>query len=323
MDKVIFGIFALVIATLISAIFGTSIIKALKKASFGQEIREEGPSWHKKKSGTPTMGAFIFFVGIIPSIFLIAILSKTFDFIGLSVIIGAFLFSGIGFFDDYIKVINKRNLGLTAGKKFLSQALLSLAMAIILYILRGGKTYIGPLLIDLNYFVIPFNVVVMLATVNAVNLTDGLDGLAGTTSTVSMLFFAFAAYTLGYDMLFVVMAAVIGGVIGFLVFNFYPAKVFMGDTGSLFLGGLIALASCAMGLQLTILLTGLIFFIETLSVILQVAYFKKTGGKRLFLMTPIHHHYEKKGWSEVKIVTVFSSITVITSLLCGIYVYYL
>lgn len=320
MNTVIWGIIALLIALVIALLTGDNIISRLKKASFGQEIREEGPSWHKKKSGTPTMGAFIFASGIVPSIIIVAVLSKICDKVGLSVFITALLFGVIGFTDDYIKVIKKRNLGLTAGKKFAAQSLVSIAFALMLYTETGHSVFFGTMKADISFFVIIFNVFVMLATVNAVNLTDGIDGLAGSTTVFSMAFFAFAAYKMGFSMIFVILMATIGGVLGFLFFNRHPAKVFMGDTGSLFLGGLIGAVACAMGIQLTIILSGLVFFMETLSVIMQVSYFKMTGGKRIFLMTPIHHHFEKKGWSEVKIVTVASAITIVCGILAAIYV---
>lgn len=320
MNTLIWGIFALMIALIISLLIGNPIIRMLKKASFGQEIREEGPSWHKKKSGTPTMGAFIFFSGIVFAVILISALSGIFDFNGMLVLLSAMLFGAVGFCDDYIKVIKKRNLGLTAGKKFISQAVISVMFALLSYKASGGTIWIFGRTADLAYFTVFFNIFVMLAVVNAVNLTDGIDGLAGFTTVFSMAFFAFAAYKAQFDMLFIVLFAVIGGVLGFLFYNRYPAKVFMGDTGSLFLGGIIGASACVMGIQLTLVLSGLVFFTETLSVIIQVTYFKLTGGKRIFLMTPIHHHFEKKGWSEVKIVTVASAITVISGIICSIYI---
>lgn len=318
MNIFIYGCLALLIALVISLLTGTSIIARLKKASFGQQIREEGPAWHKKKSGTPTMGAFIFMSGLIPAAVIISLLSGAWDSTGTVVLLTALLFGAIGFCDDYIKVIKKRNLGLTAGKKFISQAIISVAFAILLYMENGGIINVLGRNLDLSFFVIVFNVFVMLATVNAVNLTDGIDGLAGSAAVCSMAFFAFAAYKLGFDMLLIVLMAVIGGVLGFLFYNKYPAKVFMGDTGSLFLGGVIGASACAMGIQLALILSGLVFLTETLSVIIQVTYFKLTGGKRIFLMTPIHHHFEKKGWSEVKIVTVATAVTAICGIICAV-----
>lgn len=318
MNIFIYGCLALLIALVIALLTGPSIIARLKKASFGQQIREEGPAWHKKKSGTPTMGAFIFMSGLIPAAIIITALSGAFDNTGTVVLLTALLFGAVGFCDDYIKVIKKRNLGLTAGKKFLSQAIISVAFSVLLYGENGGVINALGRNLDLSFFVIIFNTFVMLATVNAVNLTDGIDGLAGSTAVCSMAFFAFAAYKLGFDMLLIVLMAVIGGVLGFLFYNKYPAKVFMGDTGSLFLGGIIGASACAMGIQLALILSGLVFLTETLSVIIQVTYFKLTGGKRIFLMTPIHHHFEKKGWSEIKIVAVATAVTVICGVICAI-----
>lgn len=318
MNIFIYGCLALLIAIVISLLTGPSIIAGLKKASFGQQIREEGPAWHKKKSGTPTMGAFIFMSGLIPAAIIITALSGAFDNTGTVVLITALLFGAVGFCDDYIKVIKKRNLGLTAGKKFLSQAIISVAFSLLLYEENGGVINALGRNFDLSFFVIIFNTFVMLATVNAVNLTDGIDGLAGSAGVCSMAFFAFAAYKMEFNMLLIVLMAVIGGVLGFLFYNKYPAKVFMGDTGSLFLGGVIGASACAMGIQLALILSGLVFLTETLSVIIQVTYFKLTGGKRIFLMTPIHHHFEKKGWSEVKIVAVATAVTAICGVICAV-----
>ncbi|MDO5478251.1 MAG: phospho-N-acetylmuramoyl-pentapeptide-transferase [Clostridia bacterium] len=314
------GIFSFVIAMLISLICGIIIIKKLKEASFGQEIREEGPSWHKKKSGTPTMGGFIFFAGLVPAAVIILLLSQMADLTAIAVLLCAVFFGIIGFSDDYIKVIKKRNLGLTAKQKFLAQIMVSAAFSLAIYFLKGGEVLFFNKVCDWSYFIIPFNILVLLATNNAVNLTDGVDALAGSTTFFCMGYFAFAAYYMEMNAVGIVIAAVMGGVAGFLFYNRHPAKVFMGDTGSLFLGGLIGAVACALGLQFTVITAGIVFFIETLSVIMQVTYFKITHGKRIFLMTPIHHHFEKKGWSEVRIVVVASLITIIMGILSALYV---
>lgn len=319
MNRYIWGAFAFVIALLISALVGSPVIKKLKEASFGQEIREDGPSWHKKKSGTPTMGGFIFLAGLIPAAIFILILSRKADFTAVTVGICAVLFGAIGFSDDYIKVIKKRNLGLTAKQKFMAQLLLSAGFSLALYYIKGGEVLFINGIYDWSYFIIPFNILVLLATNNAVNLTDGVDALAGSTTFFCMAYFAFAAFYMGADSVAILLLATMGGVLGFLFYNRHPAKVFMGDTGSLFLGGLIGAVACALGLQFTVITAGIVFFIETLSVIIQVTYFKITHGKRIFLMTPIHHHFEKKGWSEIKIVTIFSLITVIMGILSAVY----
>lgn len=319
MKPIIGNLFALVIALIIACLSGEPIIRALHKANFGQEIRDVGPSWHKAKSGTPTMGAFIFAVGLLPAALFIWILSGSWETADVAVLGCALLFGAVGFIDDYIKVIKKRNLGLTAGKKFALQALVSIAFAAVLYVECGGEINLFSAH-DWSFMILPFNVFVLLATVNAVNLTDGVDALAGSTTAIVMAFFAFAAWIMEAPALGILLSAAIGGVLGFLVFNHHPAKVFMGDTGSLFLGGLIGAAACRLGLQFTLILCGFVFFAETLSVMLQVSYFKLTHGKRIFLMTPIHHHFEKKGWSEVRIVCVASAITLIGSLISLWYV---
>ncbi len=316
----IWGIFAFSIALIISVLCGGMVIKKLKEASFGQEIREEGPAWHKKKSGTPTMGGFIFFAGLIPAAVIILLLSKMADITALIVLLCAAFFGVIGFSDDYIKVIKKRNLGLTAKQKFMAQILVSAAFSLALYYVKGGEILLFGGFYNWSYFIIPFNILVLLATNNAVNLTDGVDALAGSTTFFCMGYFAFAAYYAKMNSLGIVLMAVMGGVAGFLCYNRHPAKVFMGDTGSLFLGGLIGAVACTLGLQFTVITAGVVFFIETLSVIMQVTYFKLTHGKRIFLMTPIHHHFEKKGWSEVKIVVVASAITIIMGVVSALYI---
>ncbi len=320
MTAYIWGVFALAVALLVSLLSGSAIIKKLKEASFGQEIREDGPSWHKKKSGTPTMGGFIFLCGLLPASLLILLLSESFDFKAAAILICALMFGIIGFSDDYIKVIKKRNLGLTAKQKFLAQILVSAAFSLVLYFINGGEILFFDKMYNWSYFIIPFNMLVLLATNNAVNLTDGVDALAGSTTFFCMAYFAFAAFYSKMNSVGIILMAAMGGVLGFLFYNRHPAKVFMGDTGSLFLGGLIGAVACTLGLQFTVITAGIVFFIETLSVIIQVSYFKITHGKRIFLMTPIHHHFEKKGWSEVKIVTVASGITVIMGVLSAIYV---
>ncbi len=317
MNYLVWGWVAFLSALIISLLSGPFIIERLRRAKYGQEIREEGPSWHKAKSGTPTMGGFIFFIGLGASALLTAILSKSIDKEFLLVFLSASLYGVIGYTDDYIKVIKKRNLGLSAKAKFLSQILVSSVFALLLYSLKGSEVFLFWGTYDFSYFVIPFNIFVMLAITNAVNLTDGIDGLAGSSSFLAVGFFAFAAYMAKEASLFCLLLAAMGGILGFLFFNSHPAKVFMGDTGSLFLGGLIGAAALLMGIQFILILVGLVFFTETLSVIMQVTYFKITHGKRIFLMTPIHHHFEKKGWSEVKIVTVASVITLIMGVISG------
>ena len=311
----------------ISAALGKVCIPWLHKLKFGQTILEDGPSWHQKKQGTPTMGG-IMFIAATAVVFLLALLvggllkmPGLFDIpydtvrllAGLVLALGC---GGIGFLDDYIKVVKKRNMGLTALQKMLLQLMLSAAYAIVLYIYGGGRFSI-PFFGEVNWGIwfIPFCVFVVVAVSNATNLTDGVDGLCGMTGFVAALAFLLLsglANLFGQCLLAVALA---GALAGFLVWNLHPAKVFMGDTGSLFIGG--ALTALAFGIEQPFLLVpvGILYIAENLSVILQVAYFKLTHGKRLFKMSPLHHHFEMCGWSENKIVTVFTLVTAIGSVI--------
>ena len=317
-QTIIGGVGALVLAL----IFGKLLIPVLRRLKFGQEIREEGPKWHAKKSGTPTMGGLIF---IIASVVMCAICYTIGVLSGIDVPAGSEIlmllavsvaFGVIGFVDDYIKVILKRNLGLTAKQKFLLQ--LVVAIAFMFWAVYGEdistvvKVPFTNLEADFGMFFIPFAVIVILGTVNSVNLTDGLDGLATSITIIVALFFmAFASFgTFPNDAVALFAAILAGGLVGFLFYNKYPAKVFMGDTGSLFLGGAVCSMAILMEQPLALLIVGLVYVIETLSVILQVISFKTTG-KRLFKMSPIHHHFEMCGWSERKIVAVFTSVTAV------------
>ncbi len=297
------------IAFLICIIIAPVLIPFLHKLKFGQEIREEGPVWHKKKAGTPTMGGIIFIVGsLLATIFVIRDIST------IVVMLFALGFGLIGFADDYIKVVLKRNLGLTALQKLLLQIALSVAFVIVLNSLGMLNTDIyipfTTMSVDLGWFYIIFAAFIMIGFTNAVNLTDGLDGLATSITAIVSLFFAIATFFVGNRALAVFMIALAGGCIGFLVFNRYPAKVFMGDTGSLFLGGALAAASIVLKMPFILVIAGIIYVVEALSVILQVASFKLTG-KRIFKMSPIHHHFEMCGWKEVKIVLVFCAVSIV------------
>ncbi|MBR5155465.1 MAG: phospho-N-acetylmuramoyl-pentapeptide-transferase [Clostridia bacterium] len=311
------------IAFVASAVSGLFLIPFLHKLKFGQEIREEGPAWHQKKSGTPTMGGFIFIVAVLVSvalgIFITNLNEYTEDVLSLIAMLGAALgFGSVGFLDDYIKVILKRNLGLRAGQKFSLQFLVSLIFAV--WIVASGLVdteIIIPftdITVELGYIIyIPFIILVMLAAVNSVNLTDGLDGLAGFVTLFVAIFYLAVSNIKGITTVAVFAATLIGGILGFLLYNKYPAKVFMGDTGSLFLGGAISAMAIFMKNPLVLLIVGFVYVAEALSVIIQVAYFKKTG-KRIFKMSPIHHHFEMCGWSEGKVVTVFSLVTILLCL---------
>ena len=310
MTAYIWGAFALAVALIISLLSGSAIIKKLKEASFGQEIREDGPSWHKKKSGTPTMGGFIF---IIPVIVCTLIFSRNTK--GISLMLFSLSFGLIGFIDDYIKVVKKRNLGLTEKQKFLLQLLFSVVfIAVSLYALKLVDTKIFiPFLkkeVDVSYAYIPLTLFVLIGGTNSVNLTDGVDGLATSVTCVVCAFFAVYAYLVGAYEVAVFNVICIAALSGFLLFNKHPAKVFMGDTGSLFLGGVVCSSALMLKNPLILVIAGGVYVFETLSVILQVASFKMTG-KRIFKMSPVHHHFEMCGWSEAKIVIVAAVVTLI------------
>ena len=310
-------IMALVVGFAVSAGVGAFLVPFLRKIKAGQMIKEIGPSWHKSKSGTPTMGGLMFIIGIAAAIiaagwrgFLEGNLTHIYLFLFSSV------FGVIGFLDDYEKVKRHQNLGLTAIQKFLLQ----LAAAILFLMLMRLEGHITPHLyvpflnVDLSlswpvYMV--FSAFVIVGAVNAVNITDGLDGLAASVSVPVALFYVTAAAWWGVTQMGVFAGAVLGGLLAFLLFNAHPAKVFMGDTGSLFLGGAVAGMAFAIDLPLILIPVGIVYIIETLSDILQVAYFKLTHGKRIFKMAPIHHHFEMCGWNEVKIVTVFTAVSAV------------
>ena len=289
-------------ATLIS---GPMLIPVLKRLKFGQTIRDEGPKSHLVKNGTPTMGGIIIVIGIIVA----SLLSGKVDgnmLVALFSIIG---FGLVGFVDDYIKVVLKRSLGLRAYQKLIGQ--FALAFLIVLYQYKTsdyGSSILVPFTdgyyFDMGILYIPFTVLVVVATVNSVNLTDGLDGLASGVTLIVSVFFVITASILGHESIAIVCSAVFGACLGFLRFNIYPAKVFMGDTGSMALGGAVAAAAVIMNASLMIPIVGGIYFAESLSVIIQVTSFKLTG-KRVFKMSPIHHHFELVGWHETKVVGVF------------------
>lgn len=294
------------------------LIPFLRRLKFGQSIREEGPSWHQSKSGTPTMGGITMILAVIIATILFAYLPSKANFEILILLGTAVLFGVIGFIDDFIKVVMKRNLGLSAKQKFSAQLLVSIVSTVALnYMGYLNGEIIIPFLdttIDIGLFVIPFIVFVQLAMVNSVNLTDGLDGLATTVTLIVSLFLTVVAFLMKETAVAVFIGTVSGCCLAFLVFNAHPAKVFMGDTGSLFLGGAAAAAAVALRLPLILIIIGGVYLIETLSVIIQVTSYKLTG-KRVFKMSPIHHHFEMCGLNETKIVLLFSAATVILCIL--------
>lgn len=300
---------------LISAAFCPVFIPFLRKLKFGQYVRDDGPQSHLKKQGTPTMGGIlILFSIIITSLFFI---SGRKDM--LAVLFATVGFGIIGFLDDYIKVVMKRSMGLRAWQKILAQLVVTAVFAYYIEtVLDLGTTTYLPFLgtyADLHYLYYPFLFIVMLGTVNGVNLTDGLDGLATSVTLLVAVFFTVVSVFFVDSGLSPITCAVVGSLMGFLVYNVHPASVFMGDTGSLALGGFVAATALVLRMPLFILIVGIIYFVETLSVIIQVSYFKLTKGKRFFKMAPLHHHFEMCGWSETKIVTVFSIVTALACLI--------
>ncbi|MFC4798121.1 phospho-N-acetylmuramoyl-pentapeptide-transferase [Neobacillus sp. GCM10023253] len=319
LEQVIF--FTIIMAFLISVLLSPVFIPFLRRLKFGQSIREEGPKSHQKKSGTPTMGGImILFAIVITTLVMTGKFSEPTvkTYLLLLVTLG---FGLLGFLDDFIKVVLKRNLGLTSKQKFLGQIIISVIFYLV-YKQNGFSTdIILPFTdksLDLGWFFVIFIVFWLVGFSNAVNLTDGLDGLVSGTAAIAFGAFAVLAWNQSQMEVAIFSVAIVGAVLGFLVFNAHPAKVFMGDTGSLALGGAIAAISILTKLEVLLLIIGGIFVIETLSVILQVASFKTTG-KRIFRMSPLHHHYELVGWSEWRVVVTFWSVGLIFAIL-GIYI---
>ena len=313
MEKYILVIVA-IISFGIATLLGPVLIPVLHKLKFGQEIREIGPSWHKKKSGTPTMGGFIFIISAIVTTLVFVRSTEV-----VLVLLFSLIFGLIGFIDDFIKVILKRNLGLTEKQKSLLQILAALVFVFVSLQYGFADTSISiPFVnatISLPYYIyIPFALFVIVGATNSVNLTDGVDGLASFVTVVVCAFFALCSYKM--DRMDIAGFCVINmaAILGFLIYNIHPAKVFMGDTGSLYLGGVVCFTSIILKLPLILIIAGGVYVLETLSVIIQVTSFKLTG-KRVFKMSPIHHHFEMCGWSEKKIVTV---ATLATAILCMI-----
>ncbi|MDU3010244.1 MAG: phospho-N-acetylmuramoyl-pentapeptide-transferase [Peptoniphilus harei] len=295
---------------ILSLILGKILIPVLKRLHAGQSIREEGPKSHMVKSGTPTIGGLIFLFSAI----ITTLLTGNFKVSVFMILFSTLAFGAVGFIDDYIKVVMKRNLGLRAYQKLFLQFLTAVILIIYQYNSKhmGTDLYI-PFLKDyrsIGVFYIPFIIFVIVGTVNSVNLTDGLDGLSSSVTIICLLFFNVVAVKFQRYEIAAFSLALAGALIGFLFFNKYPAKVFMGDTGSLALGGAISAIALLLNVPLILPIAGGIYFIETLSVIIQVVSFK-TRGKRVFLMSPLHHHFEQKGWHEKKIVAVFSLVELI------------
>ena len=310
MNRIIYSI-------LIAAVTGIAltpiIIPILKILKFGQNVRQDGPRSHLKKTGTPTMGGIIILISLAAATLFI---NKSFDGIYAVAMITTMGYGLVGFFDDGIKIIKRRSLGLRAYQKIILQIILAFILAYFAYSNPSiGSKLIIPFTkntVDLGIWYIPFIMFIIVGTTNSVNLTDGLDGLASSVTMIVAIFFIFVCYAFNMDELAIFSAGIAGACLGFLKCNSYPAKVFMGDTGSLALGGAISALAVLTGLTFYLPIIGAIYVAETLSDIIQIVSFKLTG-KRVFKMAPLHHHFELSGWHESKVVAVFS---IITALLC-------
>lgn len=302
---------------ILSGVLGYFLLPVLRALKAGQSVREIGPTWHNSKAGTPLMGGLMFILAAV--IALLANIPAMEEYSVFYVLVLSLCFGLVGFLDDFCKVKFKRDLGLTALQKAMLQMAVS---AIYLYILyREGvmTTDVYVPFFDVTFYLHPiayifFAMFVMVGCVNAVNLTDGLDGLCTSVTIPVMIFFAAAAFMMGKADLALLPAVLVGGLIAYLFFNWHPAKVFMGDTGSLFLGGVVCAMAFALDMPLVLILVGFVYIVETLSDIIQITYFKATHGKRIFKMAPIHHHFEMCGWKEEKIVIVF---TAVSALMCA------
>lgn len=306
-------LFPVLISFILSVALCPILIPFLRRLKFGQYVRGDGPQSHLEKQGTPTMGGILILLSII--ITSLCFVKGKKDL--LAVLFATVGFGIIGFLDDYIKVVMKRSMGLRAWQKIVAQlVVIAVFTFYIENVLHIGTTVYIPFLeryADLHSIYYPFLFLVMLGTVNGVNLTDGLDGLASSVTVLVAVFFTIIAIVLQSG-LTPITCAVVGSLMGFLIYNVHPASVFMGDTGSLALGGFVAATALVLRMPLFILIVGIIYLAEAVSDIIQVTYFKLTGGKRFFKMAPLHHHFELCGWSETKIVAVFSIITALACL---------
>lgn len=324
MDIVLYCL-AIVIAAVITGLLGYFMVPFLHKIKFGQTIREVGPSWHKNKQGTPTMGGIMFIIGSsVAAVICIAFLwlnggAET-QLMLVKVVAGALMAVGfgiVGFLDDYISIKKHRNLGLTEIQKLILQFIIVGAYLLSVALAGGTTETVIPFLgsVDLGFFYYILAAVFIVGMVNAVNFTDGIDGLNTSVTLVVALVFSVIAMLLNRVGLSLYAAAIVGAMIGFLFWNANPAKVFMGDTGSLFLGGAVCALAFGVDMPILLILIGIIYIVEILSVVLQVTYFKISHGKRIFKMAPIHHHFEMCGWNENKICFVFSGVTFLAGII--------
>ena len=306
------------VGLVLSGGLGYLLLPVLHALKAGQSIREIGPTWHNKKAGTPMMGGLMFVLAVV--ICLLCGIPFVKDYSVYFVLLLALSFGAVGFVDDFTKLKKKQNEGLTSLQKLLLQLAVSALFLYIMY--RNGSLSCALYIpfVDVSFQVHPlvyifFAMFVMLGCDNAVNLTDGVDGLCGSVTIPVMIFFTAAAVAMGKFDLALLPAALTGALIAYLFYNWHPAKVFMGDTGSLFLGGAVCALAFALDMPLVLILVGFIYICETVSVIMQVGYFKLTHGKRLFKMSPIHHHFEMCGWKEEKIVLSFAAVSAVMCLL--------
>ena len=325
---------ALVMAFITAVIVGKFYVPWLRKVKAGQEIKENGPTWHMSKSGTPTMGGVMFISACALVCLTVGFESmRKGDYTHIFALLFALVFGAIGFLDDWEKLRKKQNLGLSAKAKFLLQLVAALVFVLLLRKLGyiSTRLYIPFWNVDVNipevlYFILAAFIIV--GTVNAVNITDGVDGLASGTSIPVFLFFVAVTFLWGdkYLSLGIFASAIVGGLMGFLVYNFNPAQVFMGDTGSLFLGGAVAALAFAYDMPLILVTLGIVYIIETLSDIIQITYFKLTHGKRIFKMAPFHHHLEMGGWTgkkwkEKELFALFTSVSLVFAIISFIGIY--
>ena len=329
--------FAAVLSFLIAFLLGFVLIPWLRKLKFGQTILDIGPAWHKSKQGTPIMGGIMFIVSTIVTIIVVLVTDHLLggnlfdsDYIlpnqlKVKLVAGVLLALGfglIGFADDYIKVVKKRNLGLTEIQKTIPQIIMIIAYLSVLSM--NGLTFMKiPFVgaVDLKWFFWIFGIAVIYGAVNAVNFTDGVDGLCASVTSTAAIAFCIAALMTKFLGISVLAAALAGGVLGYLIWNYYPSKVMMGDTGSMFLGGMVVALAYALDCPIILVFFGVIYVIEALSDVIQIGYFKITHGKRIFKMAPIHHHFEMCGWKERKIVTIFSLVNILGCAI-GLALYY-
>ena len=311
------SVFAIMIGFLAAIVFGLVLIPILRRKKIGQRISIYVGDTHKKKEGTPTMGGLIFVIPTVLATLLLLLTGKIEFTPNLLIILFVFVgYSFIGFLDDYLSLKKKNNEGLTTYQKLFLQLIVALVF-FWLYMQKGGETALIVstlgIHIEMGWFYGVFLLFILIGASNAVNLTDGLDGLAGGLSAIAFIAFSLISLAVGFEEIGIFSFILTGALMGFLIFNTHPAKIFMGDTGSLALGGFVASTAYMLQMPIFIIIVGMIYLVEVLSVMIQVTYFKKTGGKRIFKMAPIHHHFELCGWSETRVVAVFS---IITALLC-------